>query len=149
MCITCVRRLCTFNQTTEMVGNQGEGSYAYIYVRALCRGGVAGSHASLLPQPQERMNRATLQCVIRTKEGVEVKTSEEIWGEGKTYLANLSDNLSRMQADVNTYLTELVEKERGQVAKSGVQPSGDSGEDSSDEDGKDSCPMAHTVAMCM
>lgn len=95
------------------------------------------------------MNRATLQCVIRTKEGVEVKTSEEIWGEGKTYLANLSDNLSRMQADVNTYLTELVERERGQVAKSGVQPSGDSGEDSSDEDGKDSRPMAQTVAKCM
>ena len=136
-------------QSNNRNGWKSRRRFVRVYVRALCRGGVAGSHASLLPQPQERMNRATLQCVIRTKEGVEVKTSEEIWGEGKTYLANLSDNLSRMQADVNTYLTELVEKERGQVAKSGVQPSGDSGEDSSDEDGKDSCPMAHTVAMCM
>ena len=88
-----------------------------------------------------RMNRATLQCVIRTKEGVEVEKSEEIWGEGKTYLASLSDSLSRMQSDVNAYLTELVEKERGQAAKSGLQPTGDSGEGSSDEDGKGSCPF--------
>lgn len=95
---------------------------------------MAGTHAALA----EGMNGSTLQCVIRTKEGVEVKKSEEIWGEGKAYLTSLSDNLSRMQSDVNTYLTELVEKERGQAAKSGLQPNEDSGEDSSsDENGED------------
>ena len=51
-----------------------------------------------------------LQCAIRSRDGDEFTESAEITGEGRSYLACLSDSLSQMQTEVNTVLTQLVEK---------------------------------------
>ena len=56
---------------------------------------------------------SSLQCTIRTREGGEIQKSAEIRGEGKTYLSCLSENLSSMQTEINTILTEMVDKEKG------------------------------------
>ena len=58
---------------------------------------------------------STLEFVVRTRGGEkEVKKTAEIAGKGKDYLCSLSANLSRMQSEVNAYLTQLVEKERAE-----------------------------------
>ena len=57
---------------------------------------------------------STLQCVIRSKGGEEVKKTAEIAGKGKDYLSSLSASLSAMQTEVNTFLTQLVEKEKAE-----------------------------------
>lgn len=57
------------------------------------------------------MNR--LECVIRVKgEEKEVKKVAEIRGTGKDYLTSLSSSICQMQGEVNTFLTQLVEKEK-------------------------------------
>ena len=58
------------------------------------------------------MATAVLECVITTEGGKEVKKTAEVTGEGKGYLACLSESLCRMQPEVNAYLTQLVESER-------------------------------------
>ena len=80
------------------------------------------------------MSTATLQCVIRSRGGGEVKKVAEVVGEGRSYLASLSDNLSRMQSEVNAYLTEQVEKEKGEKTGSTAPPRRGSSDRSSSED---------------
>ena len=71
---------------------------------------------------------STLQCTIRPKEGGEIQRTAEISGEGKSYLACLSENLSAMQVEVNSLLTEMVEKEKAESSsKNGTRSEGDSG----------------------
>ena len=71
---------------------------------------------------------STLQCTIKPKEGGEIQRTAEIRGEGKGYLACLSENLSAMQVEVNSLLTELVEKEKAQSSsKNSTRSEGDSG----------------------
>ena len=74
----------------------------------------------------------TLQCVIKCKgEKEEVKKTAEVAGRGKEYLSSLSSSLSQMQTEVNTFLTQLVEKEKaekvGGVPKESGTSSGDEG----------------------
>lgn len=58
---------------------------------------------------------STLQWVVRSKGGKEeVKKTTEIAGKGKEYLSSLSSSLTRMQSEVNTFLTQLVEKEKAE-----------------------------------
>jgi len=68
-----------------------------------------------------------LQCTIRSKDGGEVQRTVEIKGEGKSYLRCLSEGLSAMQSDVNTLLTEMVDKEKSQAVKSGARAESDEG----------------------
>lgn len=68
-----------------------------------------------------------LQCTIRSQDGGEVQRTVEIKGEGKSYLRCLSEGLSAMQSDVNTLLTEMVDKEKSQAAKSGARAESDEG----------------------
>ena len=70
---------------------------------------------------------STLQCMIRPREGGEIQRTAEISGEGKDYLGCLSERLSAMQTEVNSLLTELVEKEKAQNLKSSATSEGDSG----------------------
>ena len=89
------------------------------------------------------MTTATLECVIRSKEG-EVKNAVEVKGEGRSYLTSLSNSLCRMQSDVNAHLTELVEKTRRQAAAASSTPSTEEkGNTSSEEDGKNTCVQAY------
>jgi len=75
-----------------------------------------------------------LQCTIRSQDGGEVQRTVEIKGEGKSYLRCLSEGLSAMQSDVNTLLTEMVDKEKSQAAKSGARAESDEGMDDDDDD---------------
>lgn len=68
-----------------------------------------------------------LQCTIRSQDGGEVQRTVEIKGEGKSYLRCLSEGLSAMQSDVNALLTEMVDKEKSQAAKSGARAESDEG----------------------
>lgn len=72
------------------------------------------------------MSGTTLQCVVRSREGSETRKTAEVTGEGKSYLASLSKQLSAMQAEVNAVLTEMVDKERGQGARNGARQRGES-----------------------
>lgn len=68
----------------------------------------------------------TLQCTIRSRDGGEIQRTAEIKGEGKDYLKCLSESLSTMQSDVNALLTEMVDREKGQVANSNARAGGSS-----------------------
>lgn len=63
----------------------------------------------------------SLQCTVISREGRRVEKRTEVGGEGKSYLAGLSEGLRRMQGEVNSVLTEMVEAERGgKVARNGA-----------------------------
>ena len=60
---------------------------------------------------------STLQCVVKSKEGDEFQKKTEMTGEGRSYYSSLSTNLVQMQSDVNAHLTQIVEKEKAEKAK--------------------------------
>ena len=73
-----------------------------------------------------------LQCVIRTRGGDEIKKTSEVTGSGKSYLSSLSADLCQMQLEVNTFLTQLVEKEKAE--KTSIPKGRNGGGDSSEKD---------------
>ena len=72
--------------------------------------------------PIRRMS--TLQCEIRSLRGDEFKKTAEITGDRTSHLSSLSANLTQMQSEVNSFLTQLVEKEKAE--KKSSTPKGES-----------------------
>ena len=58
-----------------------------------------------------------MQCAIRSLGGEEFKKSVDITGDRNSHLASLSANLSQMQLEVNSFLTQLVEKEKAEKSQ--------------------------------
>lgn len=74
----------------------------------------------------------SVQCTVELTNGQRVEKTAQVTGHGKEYLSSLSAILSTLKGDVNTVLSEQVEKEKQQPSQPLKRPTEDE-EDAEDE----------------
>ena len=67
----------------------------------------------------------SVQCTVELMNGQRVEKTAQVTGHGKEYLSSLSAILSTLKEDVNTVLSEQVEKEKQQPLQPLKRPTED------------------------